>query len=382
MSDHLSMHKKSGSRSGNRLVATTSVLILVTTAFAISPVGAHHACAQPGYRERNVCIVDNRHGGDPDKDVTVSTPRLVELDDSPKSWLVARARNTGSYHYMYATGGRELDDIAIWRFSRRKDGTKIRGIYSIEVRIPKDGVDARGRRRNASASVRYSVSIRDKGSDTRRPLGTFMIDQRRQQGWVDARFELALASPEELVIEISDQYAWPDYFDAGYSKSRVTVDAVRLKHEKILPSDIETAQFECVARTREGREIDLESETDIFGRYATISAGLSAGFSAASALPAVSAFSATPLGAGIFLGIGISSPLSTLFYGEDILGAWASLMDAKRLEDITAVVNGATFGGEWQRASDYWGRSRYYYFDDPGPCELFPEWRRYLPSGA
>ena len=181
------------------------------------------------------------------------TPRLYDEVGSD-SWYSREASNTGHYDYTYATGGRILDNYAVWTFG--SSASPIRGVYKIWVRIP----EGASLSRPATASVLYDVYVRENNKD--RHVASFVIDQRRQKRWVDSGRMLVLKSPQSVTVTVSDKAAWPDRQQVGYAPSRMAVDAIKLDHIRFLAEDRSYARLQCAARTSEGKEIDLLKEVD------------------------------------------------------------------------------------------------------------------------
>ena len=350
----------------HKLSAIALITAMLTVLFVASPVSAHHECDWYGTK----CDVLGH--GISSKSVTDWTPTRHDTV-GPRSWYVALASNTGTYQYTYASGGRELDNYAQWDFN-----SAMRGIYKIWVRIPEGGQTASGLRRPATATVLYNVYIRENGEN--KNASSFLIDQRRQQGWVDSGEVLLLRSSDRVTITISDEAAWPDIAQAGSSNSRIAVDAIHLSHEGILLEDLKYARLECAARTPEGREIELAKEIDHITPAKYGSLALSVGTTGLGTV-----ISANPVGIGAIIGLSLADPIASLVYGEGIFDALAGVSKADRQLDIASLIYGASFGGTVRRADgDVWSIrwERYFTFSDPGPCEKYETWEQYLPAGA
>ncbi|MXV86379.1 MAG: hypothetical protein F4Z53_00080 [Acidimicrobiales bacterium] len=338
------------------------------TLLSQTPAMADHEC-HDGTRPCQVV-----YHGDRDRDIADWIP--VRKDEAGSfDWHEASAPSardgSRTYHYTYATGGRLLDSHAYWNFDTAHDGNRPRGVYRLLVRIPKS---SDGARVPATATVHYSVWIRE-GGGTDRLLNTFLIDQRRQQGWVDSGLELVLKSPDRVRVTASDALAWPDYRQVDNSHAVVTVDAVKLEHHKFLPEDRTYAQLQCAAKLSDapsGLKSGAEAaEWTTYGSFAANVGGLALG----------AALSA-PAGIAVGAALALADPLSVWINGESLWSAIDGLRQTKERLDVTAFLGAARFGGEWERSADSWGRRRVYEFSDPGPCELLAAWERYLPPGA
>lgn len=344
-----------------------------------SPAQAHHKCT---WRNGNQC--EALAHSYKSRNVTDLTPQRYEKirDDS---WNASTDVNTGRFHWTYATGGRLLDDSAVWSFSKRPNQDPIRGIYKIKVRLPRQNAAVK-----PTATALYSIEIREEGESNHKSVGQFLIDQRRAtrdtNGWVDSGFALVLKSPRNVRITVTDQAAWPDWRDTRprhADTSRIAVAAIRLEHHSILNEDVQFARARCAANTWQGRKIDLASTTGSMRVATTGSAAISIG------LTAVGFAVSAPVGTAVLAILGVADPLSQIVNGEGVLEAAKNLHDARRRLDVTATIGGASFGGRWQRSDRPWtqwrpGRDmrRYWDFGEPGPCERFATWQRYLPEGA
>ena len=331
----------------------TAVLLVDNT-----PARAEHECYEPycstvfhGFTSRNK---------------TDLTPnRYDEIGNY--SWYSSTAANTSTYHYTYATGGRELDNHAVWDFAG-----PIRGVYEVLVRVPEgDSLS-----RPPTASVLYDIYIQENGQDQH--AASFMIDQRRQRGWVASNRVLVLRSPERIRVTASDRSSWPDHSQAGLANSRLAVDAIRLRHIQFLDEDRTYAQMHCAARTAQGREIGLFADIDHIRPTKYGSLALSAGAGIAGLIPAIAL---NPIGIGVLLSVAIGDSLASLILGEGFWDSLATKAAIDRQFDVGSVIRGAKFGGTWDRP-DRWLSKRYFHFGEPGPCELARNWLQYLPRGA
>ena len=353
-------------RKGRRLLFGIVGLAVAASVLAISsPALADHECDG----DDDPCRVI--YHGFSSRDRFDWTPHLYdEVGDD--SWYSRQAPNTLRYDYTYATGGRLLDNYAVWTFGGA--ASPIRGVFRIFVRIP----EGPSLSRPATASVLYDVYVRENGRYHH--ATSFVIDQKRQKGWVDVKRMLVLRSAERVIRSLfrtkrpgqtSDQ--------VGYANSRMTVDAIKLDHFRFLPEDRSYAQMQCAARTPEGREIDLMKEIDHITPTNYGSFAVSATAGVLSLIPAVAT---NPIGAGALLGVTLADPIARLIFGQGLFEALAAEAATARALDIQSVINGSKFGGRWSRPDTLFSKNRYFEFDDPGPCELFGTWSRYLPRGA
>ncbi len=339
--------------------------VVIASLQPITPAGAEHKCEETGSQ----CTII--YHGHRSRDIVDWSPSLYEVTED-NTWRKGSASNTGSYDYMYASGGRDLDDYAQWRFSKAHDGSPIRGIFSIEVRVPDNSATV-----PATAAVEYSVSIQEDRDNEHTLSTSFVIDQRHQRGWVDSGRVLTLSAPHQVQVTLTDQAAWPDWQNGRTAHSVVAADAIRLRHIKLLPSDREYAQTQCAANTVHGRRINLHKEIDHLQPIRGVNAAI------ATSSAALSLLSLGPVGLGIITAIALADPLSELIYGTTILGEIGKIAENNRRAEVRAVINGSRFGGRWYAGSGLFGNNpRYLSFPNQGPCELLEDFDRYLPAGA
>ena len=350
-------------RNFRRLAAGSVVLVVAaSTLSASTPVMADHTCDSQLTKCTPVF-----HGFDSRDKADWTPDRFDEIGST--SWYVSEAPNTGTYHYTYASGGRVLDNYARWTLGR---GERLRGAYEIWVRIPEgDSLS-----RPPTATVYYEVFLREDGAERR--VASFIIDQRRQRGWVNSKVMLVLRSPQQITVTMSDKASWPDISQAGRSNSRVAVDALYLNHARILDEDRTYARLQCAARTSQGRDIDLQEYVDEVSLPETASAAVSVGATVAGLTPVM----LNPVGAGIVLGVSLADPLTRLIYGESFSGLLSAHFDNIEIADRNAVIRGASHGGRWPGGERLITGLKWFVFSNPGPCELFQSYERYLPQGA
>lgn len=367
---------------GRGSLLCVAVLAVLATVLVPTPAAAEHKCD-----ETNPCQSYN-HGhnvGQYDRDITDWAPRRFD-DAGSDDWHGAYAEGYGpkfsgtehNYHWTYATGGRLHDSHAAWLFlDARQDDHLPRGIFHIRVRIPKDSAASR----NATAAAHYNVEVIKNGEWSH--VTSFLIDQRRQQGWVDTGRILTLES-KVVRITVSDKQAWPDYAQAGRSNAVLAVDAISLSHAGFLPQDRTYAKLQCVARLsgRPTGTTALAEEAELH-----LSTGGSFAFSIGAGL--LGAALSSPAGLLVGAGIALADPISVLVNGQTLWGAIGDLNNLKQQLDRIAFYNAHTLGGRWERSPEWnWrdplgpGTKRWYTGSDPGSCELLSRWERYLPDGA
>lgn len=373
-----SLVKRSSYRTFVRLARVSVLYALVLVLLSPAAGMADHECVWDAGRCLTYTHGHNR--GTYDRDINVWTPSRYDIAGS-YNWYKGHAVNTRTYHFIYATGGRILDSYAIWEITEGHDSSPPRGLYELWVRIPETDSGATV---PATATAYYNVYFSEGGVD--RLVTSFVIDQRRQQGWVSSGRVLLLKSPDSVKITLSDEAAWPDVEQVGSAASVVAADAVHLQHEGFLKEDISYAQLQCAARLPDGKHEDVNIDEvarqssggwSVYGSSAT-----SIGSTILGLIPAIP----NPVSAGISIGLALADPISRWIHGETIFGAADKLVDARRRLDVTAFLGAARFGGKWERSPErflIWERGRRYYnYSDPGPCELLSTWERYLPPGA